>query len=317
MALTGPQKIPFAVTTGSSWYGDTYTGTPFEANVGVLHTTEGTTLPSYGGGASAPNVTGVPNLTNHTVRWYQHFDVDRSSRALRNAAGGVETNQLNAFQAELVGTCDPAARDKWNREGRSFIFWPDAPDWALREVAKLVRWLGDNHKIQIKSSVTWRAYPSSYGNSPVRLSGAQWSNYYGWLGHQHVPENDHGDPGNIDFNRIIQFALGDAPTGGDSVALTTEDVKKLFGTDGVINSPDYDKATETNKFWAAGTYSVETYRRAREAKAEAAAAKNAIVGVGKQVTALAVKVDALAVGGVDLDALAVKVADELYRRMQG
>lgn len=315
MALTGPQKIPFAVTSGSSWYGDNYAGTPFEANVGVVHTTEGTTLPSYGGGASAPNITGVPDFAKQILKWYQHYDVDRSARALLNKDGGVETNQLNAFQVELVGTCDPETRDKWLREGRKFIFWPDAPDWALKEVAKLVRWLSDNHKIQIKSTVTWKAYPASYGNSSVRLTGAQWNAYYGWLGHQHVPENDHGDPGNIDFDRVIQFALGEAPTGGDSVALTTEDVKKFFGTDGVINSPDYDKATETNKFWAAGTYSVETYRRAREAKAEATAAKNAAVSVGKQVAALTAKVDALALGGVDLDALADKVADKLAARL--
>lgn len=207
MALTGPQKIPFAVTSGASWYGDNYAGTPFEANVGVVHTTEGTTLPSYGGGASAPNITGVPDFAAQKLKWYQHYDVDRSARALLNKAGGVETNQANAFQVELVGTCDPATRDKWLREGREFIFWPDAPDWALKEVAKLVRWLSDNHKIQIKSTVTWKAYPASYGNSSVRLTGAQWNAYYGWLGHQHVPENDHGDPGNIDFDRVIQFAL--------------------------------------------------------------------------------------------------------------
>lgn len=306
--MIGPQKIPFAVTVGSSWYGDSYAGTPFEANVGVLHTTEGTTLPSYGGGASAPNVTGVPNLTNHTVKWYQHFDVDRSSRALRNASGGVETNQLNAFQVELVGTCDPATRDEWSREGRSFIFWPDAPDWALKEVAKLVRWLDDNHKIQIKSSVSWKAYPSSYGDSPVRLSGAQWSAYYGWLGHQHVPENDHGDPGDIDFDRIIQFALGDAPTEGEDVALTSDDIKKIFETDGIISSPDYDKDPAGNLYWSAESYLRNTYLKARSTAGTVAA-------LTAEVEAVKAKLDAVSTGGVDLDALAVKVADEIYRRM--
>ena len=309
MALTGPQKIPFAVTSGSSWYGDNYTGTPFEANVGVVHTTEGTTLPSYGGGASAPNITGVPNPVNHTVKWYQHYDVDRSSRALLNKSGGVETNSLNAFQIELVGTCDPRTRDKWKAEGRSFIFWPDAPDWALKEVAKLVRWLSDNHKIQIKSTVTWRPYPSSYGSfASQRLTGAQWQNYYGWLGHQHVPENDHGDPGDIDFNRIIQFALGEAPTGGEEVALTTDDVKKILGTDGILLSPLGDNDPAGNKYWALGSYVRDTYLRVDTLESGVTALK-------QQVTAVAGKVDALAVGGVDLDALAVKVADELYKRM--
>lgn len=314
MALTGPQKIPFAVTSGSSWYGDNYTGTPFEANVGVVHTTEGTTLPSYGGGASAPNVTGVPNFTNQTIKWYQHYDVDRSSRALLNKSGGVETNQLNAFQIELVGTCDPRTRDSWKAAGRSFIYWPDAPDWALKEVAKLVRWLSDNHKIQIKSTVTWRAYPSSYGSfASQRLTGAQWEAYYGWLGHQHVPENDHGDPGDLDFDRIIQFALGLAPTdGGDSVALTTDDLKKLFGTDGILRSPDDDPA---NAYWAFGSYIRDTYKMAREAEREAAAGKVAVDGVKADLARVEGKVDALATGGVDLDALAEKVADLLAARL--
>ena len=318
MALTGPQKIPFAVTSGTSWYGDNYTGTPFEANVGVVHTTEGTTLPSYGGGASAPNVTGVPNLDTQTIKWYQHYDVDRSSRALRNASGGVETNQLNAFQVELVGTCDPATRDKWKAEGRKFIFWPDAPDWALREFAKLVRWLSDNHRIQIKSTVTWRAYPSSYGQfAGQRLTGVQWENYYGWLGHQHVPENDHGDPGNIDFDRVIQFALG-GTTGGEEVALTDEDVKKVvdgllarkaelvaavFRTDGVLDSPDGEADPDGNTHWWAQSYLKDTYLALR--------------GVKLDVAAVSSKVDGLATGGVDLDALAVKVADEIYKRMAG
>lgn len=108
----------------------------------------------------------------------------------------------------------------------------------------------------------------------------------------------------------------------ENVALTTDDINKVaaavvanltgtasgkeklvsavFGTDDVVRSPD--DTTSENKFWTSGTYLRETYLRAREVKAEAEALK--------------ARMDALAVGGVDLDALAVKVADELYRRMQ-
>lgn len=311
MALTGPQKIPFAVTSGPSWYGDNYTGTPFEANVGVLHTTEGTTLPSYSGGASAPNVTGVPDFAASEIRWYQHYDVDRSSRALKNASGGVETNQLNAFQVELVGTCDPRTRDSWRAEGRKFVYWPEAPEWALKGVAELVRWLSDNHKIQIKSTVTWRAYPSSYGAfASQRLTGAEWEKYYGWLGHQHVPENDHGDPGDIDFDRVMQLAL--SGTGEGEVALTSDDVAKVFKTDGVLKAGDNSK---TNPFWTAESYLYEILKVSKSAESVAKGARTDVAGVKLAVEALAAKVDSLSVGGVDLDALAVKVADELYKRM--
>lgn len=87
----------------------------------------------------------------------------------------------------------------------------------------------------------------------------------------------------------------------EDVALTTEDVKKILNTDDIVRSPD--DATDTNKFWTVASYLRENYLRTREAR--------------EAVKALEAKVDALAVGGVDLDALAVKVADELYRRMAG
>ncbi|MBQ1166121.1 hypothetical protein KBZ21_49875, partial [Streptomyces sp. A73] len=73
----------------------------------VWHSTEGTSLPSYGGGGSAPNLTAKPDFKNKRMVWYQHFDFDPSARALVNRAGGVETNTLNVCQVEVVGTCDP------------------------------------------------------------------------------------------------------------------------------------------------------------------------------------------------------------------
>lgn len=85
----------------------------------------------------------------------------------------------------------------------------------------------------------------------------------------------------------------------EDVALTDADVKKILNTDNVVRSPD--DTTSENKFWTLATYQRETYLRARETK--------------EAVRALSAKVDAISVGGVDLDTLAVKVADELYRRM--
>ncbi len=303
MTLSGPQKIPFASTT--YWYGDRYPGSAMESNVVVLHTTEGATLPSYDGGAVAPNVTGVPDFPSQTLKWYQHFDVDRSSRALVNLSGGVETNTLNSFQVELVGTCDPSTHQRWENAGVQHIYWPEAPDWALAGVAKLLKWLNANHGVQLRSTVTFKAYPGSYGASNgVRLTGAQWQAYYGILGHQHVPENLHGDPGAIDINRILALA-GGAEVEEDVAA---EDVWKAD----VINAspPPYNNTDyPDNKTWTAG-YALSTAvltGRKTEAKVEALA---------EQVEALAAKVDALSVGGVDLDALAAKVAAELSKRLQ-
>lgn len=211
MVMTGPQKFPGASL--SYWYQDDYGGSAMESNVGVIHTTEGVTLPSYGGGASAPNFTAVPDIPNRVLRWYQHFDFDVSSRALVNKAGGVETNTANAVQVELVGTCDPVHKTSWGEKkaGVDYLYWPDAPDWALAELAKFVKWAHDEHGVKPQSTVTWKPYPESYGSANgVRLTGAQWNAYYGWLAHQHVPENDHGDPGDLDFARVLAHATGTA-----------------------------------------------------------------------------------------------------------
>jgi hypothetical protein len=206
-----------------------------ESNVIVVHTTEGATVPGYRGGADAPNLTVMPLISKKKVAVYQHFGIDTSSRALVNLSGGVETNTANAVQLEFVGTCDERHAKTWGdmKAGVDYIFWPDAPEWLKKEVGKIFGWLNLVHGIKLQSTVTWKAYNKgqvggSYGkNNGVRLSGAEWNKYYGILGHQHAPENEHGDPGNIDMRGIIAYAKawlaeqgGDTSTGGGATKPT-------------------------------------------------------------------------------------------------
>ncbi|HVL24128.1 MAG TPA: hypothetical protein VM450_08585, partial [Thermomicrobiales bacterium] len=190
MAKTGPQKIPGA--SQAYFYGNgRYSGSSMEVNCGVVHTTEGMSLPSYSSGSMAPTVTGVPNMKDRTIRWYQHFDVDESARALANKLGGVETNTANAFQIELVGTCDDKYAKTWSgkKAGVDYIPWPTAPEWALAEVAWLVRWLNQQHGIPLTCVKDWLAYgkdsrrpgvtPASYGASPARMSMSAWRSFKG------------------------------------------------------------------------------------------------------------------------------------------
>ncbi|MFJ1808554.1 MULTISPECIES: hypothetical protein [unclassified Streptomyces] len=311
MAKTGPQKI-----TGASqahFYGTgQYSGSDMEVNCGVVHTTEGRTLPDYNGGAIAPTVTGVPDIAARKIRWYQHYDVDESARALANKLGGVETNTANAFQIELVGTCDDSKKTSWDgkKAGVDYLHWPTAPDWALAEVAWLVRWLNDYHSVPLTCVSEWLAYgkdarrpgitPASYGASPARMTGAQWQAFRGWCGHQHVPENDHGDPGSLNFARVIALAKGQTDPEEEAVALTTDEIKAIgrqvvTGANGA-KSPD-DPTVE----WAVSSFLGLTLKATRAVAADVADVK--------------AKVDSLAVGGVDLDALAEKVADLLANRL--
>jgi hypothetical protein len=223
MALTGPQKFPGAST--AYWYQRGFPGSAMETNVIVWHSTEGTSLPSYSGGAVAPNLTAVPDFGAKRIRWYQHFDFDVSSRALRNLAGGVETNTANVCQVEVVGTCDPSAHRRW---GGQHLYMPELPDWAVRDLAAFAKWAHEQHGVPLKSGLTFKPYPASYGANGVRLTGSQWRNFYGHCGHQHVPENDHGDPGAFPMAPILARAKGDTPQETDMPETVgrTDDGKK-------------------------------------------------------------------------------------------
>lgn len=312
---TGPQKYPGASL--AYWYQDDYPGSPMEVNVVVLHTTEGRTLPSYGGGSSAPNLTAVPNLATRRLDWFQHFDVETSSRALRNLAGGVETNTLNVCQVELVGTCDPATHEQWAQAGRQHIFWPEAPDWALAEVAAFLRWMHEQHAVPLTGPSSWPAYPSSYGNGGgQRLSASSWQAFKGVCGHMHVPENDHGDPGSIDFNRLMSLAKGvpTPPSEEDDMALTDADVdriaRRVLTIDGVIDNPNPATAeTNTHISLETSVRTIEVLARRTEARVIGLKAPELTEA---QVAAIADRVAAQP-GLADL--IATKVADKLAARL--
>lgn len=264
MAKTGPQRYPGAST--AYWHQDNFGGTAMETNVIVWHSTEGTSLPTYGGGGSAPNFTAKPDFAAKRLVWYQHFDFDVSSRALRNLAGGVQTNTLNACQVEIVGTCDPATHQKWTAAGYQHLYTPELPDWAVRDLAAFARWAYEQHGVPLSSGLEFKAYPGSYGDSPVRMSGAQWLAFKGHCGHQHVPENDHGDPGSMPMAAILAAAKnGTTPPEEDDVALTVDDVKKLWTTDNVIGVPaDWSPG---NDYWTAASLLIDQGKRLRSLQA--------------------------------------------------
>lgn len=244
MAKTGPQRYPGA--DQSHRYQDTFGGDAMESNVIVWHSTEGASLPDYDGGALAPNFTAVPDFAARKLRWFQHFDFDTSSRALRNLVGGVQTNTLNVTQVEIVGTCDPVTHAKWARAGTSHLFMPELPDWAVRDLGAFARWAYEQRAVPLSSGLTFQAYPSSYGDSAVRMTGAQWSAFQGHCGHQHVPENDHGDPGGMPMAAILATAKNgtteeDDVTPEDIAKIATATANKLIGGGGVLENSDVNR----------------------------------------------------------------------------
>jgi hypothetical protein len=217
----------------AQWFASKYPGTIFTSiEKLLLHTTEGSSWPVYSGGSIAPNLTALPDVANRRLIWRHHFPVNMSSRALKNAPGGVQTNADHVVQVELIGTCE---------KGGPGLYWPGAPDWALAGVAELARWLHIEWGLTLNAAPLWLPYPASYGNTKARMSGATWDAFRGILGHQHVPENDHGDPGALDVARIIALAKGNTV----ARTLTDDDIAALAA------SPVLRSAM-TSAVWRAG-----------------------------------------------------------------
>lgn len=182
-----------------------YKGSSMGSRLIVIHTTEGSNWPAYGGGASAPHFT----VKGDWIR--QHFPINRSARALVNAPGGVETNTDDVIQIEIIGTCNPSRKDQKN-----WLFVPEAGPGDLRGLVAVLQWINTQTGIPLVDAAPrgWLSYPSSYGNrNGQRMTFAEWGKARGIVGHQHVPENSHGDPGNFNVFNIL---------GGDEMSAAGE-----------------------------------------------------------------------------------------------
>lgn len=189
----------------------------------VLHTTEGSTIE---GAISAldrqnswPQLMACPN----TKRRIQAIDTEFAGKALSNKSGGVETNRENTIQIEIVG---------FAAESQD---WPDEwYDW----LGVILRPIMDHHGII-------RTGPRFYGqdagftlaspDAPQRMSFDEWNAFGGVCGHQHVPENDHWDPGKFDLTHFLKATTTAPPVpeqpeaeGDMAVAENADDPGKWF-----------------------------------------------------------------------------------------
>ena len=167
-------RCPFAKWLPISGPVGSYVGGPYRI---VHHTTEGTS--AQGALDAFRKNRSDPHFTVDQTTIYQHIDTSVSARAMRNTAGGVETNRLSAVQIEVVGTAGKAK-----------------PRATLENVARLCRWLEATHAI----SHEWPngpPKPAINGKDPGghNRNAQNWVKRGGHYGHCHVPENIHWDPG--------------------------------------------------------------------------------------------------------------------------
>ena len=208
-----------SIATKQTWNrdGGSFTRSP---SIICLHSTEGGSWPGYSAGADAPHFTIDPRTGD--VR--QHTPINVAGRALMHPAGTPETNRAGVIQVEIIGTCDGATASRYNLH-----YLPDMTDAEAANINRLLVAIFDATGIPLETTVTWKQYPASYGpGNGVRLSRSAFANYRGVLGHQHVCDNDHGDPGNLPIAKILG-AHRDTPQ--PSRGITRPPVKAVKGAD--------------------------------------------------------------------------------------
>jgi hypothetical protein len=182
-----------AILPGVEWIGGNsagnYTGGGWKL---LLHTTEGKTLAgavaAYRANNSWPHLTVSPKER----RKAQHVRFPVAARALRNTPGGVETNRSRVIQVEIVGFA-----------GQMPAYFTDG-EWVwLRTVIDSI--FAACPEIGRRAVDGFHAYPPpmSLGKEPWRMSGPDWVKFSGVVGHQHAPENYHGDPGAIPIHQLL------------------------------------------------------------------------------------------------------------------
>jgi hypothetical protein len=257
----------------------------------LLHTTEVWGWPGYKGGTEAPHVTVKP-LPGVGIQVRVHRPATDYGKALANREGGVETNRRGVYQVELMGTCDPS------RKGELY-YWPDADGVVLEALAEFLRPTFVRFDIPMVSVAPFLPYPKSYGSKGgQRLTFTAWNKARGICGHQHAPENDHGDPGAFPVARFIEFLKEDDMPTAKEIA------------DEVLSRPVNDAAgAEKTVGWAIGAI-LRDGQRQNAALATLKAADPAAIA--------AAVVNALPAtfGDVDEDKLAKAIVVELVKETQ-
>lgn len=178
----------------------------------VLHTTETKTLPAY---SSPPHFTigvghpgSMPSLADGDVSIWQHIAIGRTAYALLHPKGTEETNHMGShcIQIEMITYVgdQPKAGIVGNRG--------NLPEPLLRAAAGLVQEIRDavpDISLDAPPAKQWSAVKSHGPNAKQRFSAAEWRDFNGICGHQHVPANAHWDPGQLDIEAFVGLVRGE------------------------------------------------------------------------------------------------------------
>ncbi len=164
----------------------------FDDPKALLHTTEGSSID----GAVQAYRAYPPQLIVDPVRRrkVQHIPLNRGGYALWNG----DADDSRCFQVEIVGFAS-----------QTHLWSDDVLRWLGEELARPLHEYGG-----VPYVVVWKGfrrdgempYPLASSASPLRLTQGELDSFSGFLGHQHVPGDDHWDPGGLNVGRILDHA---------------------------------------------------------------------------------------------------------------
>lgn len=251
--------------------------------IGALHTTEsdpGTFAGNYfwftvSHPEWAPNTLIDPS-TKQRVRF---TPAGQPSKALRNLPGGVETNNRpgGVHQVEIVGRAADIGG------------YSDA--WYVQCA------------LMLQEEADYAGFPNVFHHDPTRFTLQEWYELplIGWYGHCNVPENDHWDPGTLDYAKLEQLMALDL-------------------TQTIYAHPRGDRSKPLEGY-KLGDYLTYLLDNANNAEWNSEAVLKQLPGIANGISAiLTLLQNGAAAGGgqayVDVPAIAKAVADELWRRLE-
>lgn len=208
--LDGYEHVPIEGCAGN------YIDVPWRM---VLHSTEGRNGSMSG---LIPFFQARPCSTPHFAidpldgRKVQFIPLDRAAAALRGGQGGYETNRARCIQTEIIGFA--AESHTWPDE------WVDFIGRHVGDVARQV-------PLNLSRVVAFKGQGDGVlatENAAQRMSGQQWHAFDGVCGHQHVPFNDHWDPGKLNISRVLAAAGGATPLDDQELDVDEATLRKII-----------------------------------------------------------------------------------------
>ncbi|MDC0759248.1 hemopexin repeat-containing protein [Brevibacillus sp. AG] len=155
---------------------------------GVLHTTEGDNLSGAEGEFDSKRIWPHLVIDPKTLKIVQYIPLNVGARSMGDAGGTLASNSAHCVQIEIVGR----AKDS-----------PNLPPEHLAFIREVMRQVDDLVPIPRRSGRTFLNEAGVNANPGNRMSVQEWTVFSGWCGHQHVPGQNHWDPGAIDIDSLL------------------------------------------------------------------------------------------------------------------